>query len=100
MTTTIKEVCERVYAGRRQLRELGCDPDLRNVEIMIGHETWAHLIIEHREVLRRQNRYEAFRVLIAVEEPTPGEFLIFGLRARPSNDLGPNEIRFRSEVTL
>lgn len=97
---TIAEVCQRVCAGRRQLRRLHIDPMMENVEIMIGPEAWADLINEYRELLASQNRYTLYRLAGPIAEPTPGEFWIFGIRARRSNDLGPNEIRFRSEVTL
>lgn len=100
MSVTIKEVCDRVHAGRRQLRRLHIDPMMENIEIMIGPYAWADLLDEYKRLREEEDGYTLYRLAGPISEPTPNEFRIFGIRARRSTDLGPNEIRFRSEVSL
>lgn len=86
-----KITLQRIYVGRSQLRELGCDPSARNVEIVMGRELWANLHIYVNPHLTSSVRRHPDRA---------DALLIFGILARYEPNLGETELRFRSELVL
>lgn len=93
---TAREILDRIYAGRHQLRKLHGDPDLNDVQIIMSNELYAALMVGCRDDDMARNI-----VHVDYGDYTGSAVIkIWNMPTYPDSSLKPNEIRFRSEVTL
>jgi hypothetical protein len=86
------DIIDRIWAGRGVLTRMRITTDLNDVEIIMSVDTHMRLMAG------RSN--PAVASAIEVDHKLPVGIRIFGLVVRRDPTFAPNEIRFRSEISL
>lgn len=100
MTPDLRAVIHRIWDGRAAMHRLGVDPEQEDVQVIVGEYAW-ELIREYWTDLA-ESGMAVFTSVLSSTDSSDVEVRIFNLPVRPAtrDEFMPNEIRFRSEVSV
>lgn len=90
---TAREILERIWEGRRQLRELHINPELKDVELIMSVDL-------HMRLMGGLSSLGDMRGVVEIDHSLPAAIRIWGMVVRRDPNFRHNEMTFRSEVQI
>lgn len=92
--TEADRILERIWDGRNGLRDLGVDPGIKNVEIVLSVDAHMRIMAAKKAAGLR------WMSIVSPDPEAPLGIRIFGLPVSRDPSFADHEIRFRSEVAV